>query len=204
MAQKPNIPPVVTVVRASGVRLGKCFTVARDPQAKKDVANNPSNNPHPNRKLPNSAFVATNPPARTSATAPRNLFVNCLLSNMTSKTTAKTGMVAAARAALTALVRYCVTSKSNDPIPKPMAPTQNPCIQGRRSKLFMPCARAKSPSNKANAKPFLIMIREMMPQVSNSFSAAGNPNANIPTAAMHCKLPDRPGDQCFCFSCVTV
>ena len=133
---------------------------------------------------------AVKPPNTTKATPIRNLKVRRLPSRATSSATAHIGIVAAARAAVTAFVIDCESSKSIEPMPKPKKPIQKPFLQGSWLNEAAPKVKAISPTKKISPNKFLKVIREMIPHVSKRLFAAGKPKENNPTANMQFRLPE--------------
>ena len=66
--QKATMPPVATVVRDNGVRLGRFLTVCRDPQAKKPDSIKPTAKPMLTDRLCTITPLASTPPIRAKST----------------------------------------------------------------------------------------------------------------------------------------
>ena len=95
---------MVTAVRVKGDKLGKDFTVSREPHAKIPDANRPNVKPKLIEDSPRVTPAANAPPKRTKATANKKRALNRRPSSATSKPTAKIGIAAAAKAAVVASV----------------------------------------------------------------------------------------------------
>lgn len=140
---------------------------------------------------------AVKPPNTTRTILIRNLKLRRLPSKAISSATAHIGIVAAARAAVTAFVIDCESSRSIEPIPKPKKPIQKPFFQGSWLSEAAPKVNAIRPTKKINPNKFLKVIREMMPHVSKRLFAAGKPKENKPTATMQFRFPEIAGLRAF-------